>query len=310
MLKVNGKKINVRQLSDGSTKIPCLSLGNDSCNEIVITWHYEDNSEIFVLCTVMRSLLEFAKVIKKTNTFFVLEMPYMPYLKSTDGKRTSFIMELRTLTNIVNTLNFDEVRIFDPYSENAELLLNNLNISRATSGIHDAIRRIYNKRYGYYLLEGLRPLTMADLDFFFPDKKCYDKYSELFRIKNSPLGLYSHNRMIYRDGSKFVNKYGEQMEPWQMGTTNALIIDNMASSSEVNIVQTIKLLGNRYQKSIYAYASHTDNSVMDDNSELLNMYRNGVLAKLYTSDSLYSLPSTDSNNTGIDKYNMVEIIDY
>lgn len=83
MLKVNGKKIIVNQLSDGSS----LSLGNYSCDEIVITWHYEDNSEIFVLCTVMRGLREFAKVVKKSNAFFVLEMPYMPYLMSFDDKK-------------------------------------------------------------------------------------------------------------------------------------------------------------------------------------------------------------------------------
>lgn len=310
MLKVNGKKIIVSQLSDGSSIFSEFRMERSCGCEIIIQWNYENNSEIFALCALMRYLREFNSVVMKSRYYFILEMPYMPYLMSFEDKKEPPFTELKVFADIINNLNFDTVRIFDPYSENAELLLNNLNVSRATSGIYDAIRHIYKKKYGNVIMKELQPLTMSSLDFYFPDKKSFDKYSSLFYIENSTLSQYRHNRMFYRDGSKIFNKYGVQMEPWEMGSTSVLIICNMASSSEANIVQSIELLKNRYQESIYIYASHTDNSVMDDNSELVNMYRNGDFAKLYTSDSLYSLPNACSNNTGIDKYNMVEIIDY
>lgn len=260
MIKVNGDIVNIEHYPDGTQKL------NVNCEEYnSIAWTFEKEEEL-------STLIYITKHLKNSPGFkeVVLDMHYLPNARMDRTKNKDEVFTLKYFADVINWLNFNKVKILDVHSD----------ISKA---IIDRCEFKNPKNYIFYVLGYIFGGDMSGVVLYFPDKGAAKRYSELF-----PQYKYC---------------YGEKKRDWETGKiigleikTNGidlngktiLMIDDIVSygGSLYYSANTLKEYG---VDKIYAYATHTENSILDkEKGTLIKALENNTLERLFTTDSLFT----------------------
>ena len=265
MIKINGKVVDVNKFPDGT---PRINLDTDSIEEdkydgspcLWVDWLYESNDELFYLLLVKRHLERYF-----TNVNYYLFMPYVPNARMDRVKNDDEVFTLKYFCEFINSLNFTAVYVLDAHSDVSTALLNNCICENP-------------KEYIEKVIENLP----ENLVLYFPDAGAAKRYSDLF-----PEIRYC---------------YGEKKRDWKTGKILGLEIrDNgidLKGKTILMIDDIIAYGGSLFYSAnalkelgvgkIYAYATHTENSILDaEKGTLIKALENNTVEQLFTTNSLF-----------------------
>lgn len=260
MIKINGRVLEILRFPDGTPKID-IELQHKNKSPILFVWTYENDAELIYLAMAKRHLER-----DYGDKRFYLVMPYVPNARMDRTKHSYEIFTLKYFCEFINQLNFNEVAVLDAHSDVSVALLNNCSNVSPKEYIDSAINVIEN----------------VDL-LYFPDAGAAKRYSGLF--------------------PKMPYCYGEKKRDWETGKILGLEIRNNGidlKGKVILMVDDIISYGGSLHYSaselkkcgaseIYAYATHTENSILDkEKGTLLKDLEDGTVKRLITTDGLYT----------------------
>ena len=290
MITLNDVVITQNHFPDGS-----LMMLDFPISEVVgdnrVVWFYENDSELFTLYCVVRHIRN-----KRPDAKISLSLPYIPHARMDRTKEDSEVFTLKYFAEFINSLNFSTVTVLDPHSNVSTALLNNVRVESVEPYIKEAIDDIEGvgidggEKYG------------GSAVIFFPDEGAMKRYKDLKVFGDRPM-VYGKKERDWATGRikglKICDRDGVELtslkEYARNGFITVLMIDDIVSYGGTLAYSAMKLkeLG---ATEVYAYATHTENSVLDkERGTLLKKLDDGTVGEVYTSDSIYT--GTDSRIT-------------
>ena len=264
MLSVNNEIVKIEKFPDGTPKINLKGFNIDQKGRVVnIDWKYESNDELMYLIMIKKHLDELD--ICSEITLLLL---YVPNSRMDRTRSNKEIFTLKYFCETINWLHFDAVYTLDNHSDVSTALL-------------DRCRNFNPSDYIDAVLWQVDDVDNTIL--YFPDAGSCKRYTGLF--------------------TDIPYCYGEKNRDWKTGKilgldvrTNGielkgkdiLMIDDIISygGSFFYSAKTLKELG---VNKIYAYATHTENSVLDhEKGTLIKSLENGTVERLFTTNSLFT----------------------
>lgn len=120
----------------------------------IIEPHYE-TPKFFDISTRLNTsddimfLLIFTDMLKKDyrDAKINLFLPYMPYQQADKNFGRNECFSLKTMCNLINSMNYNTVTLFDPHSDVSPALLNNCEVQDNSEFIRTVINNIYWSEY-------------------------------------------------------------------------------------------------------------------------------------------------------------------
>lgn len=267
MILINGKPVEINHFPDGSPRINIDTVAIEVCehngiNFIRIDWLYRGNDdEMFYLFLIKKHLEQ-----SFANVSYYLYMPYIPNARMDRVKHYDEVFTLKYFCDFINSLNFSAVYVLDAHSDVSVALLNNCVCGTPKGGLEQVIEEL-----------------PSDLVLYFPDAGAAKRYSDLF-----PDIPYC---------------YGEKRRDWNTGKILGLDIRNngidLTDKTVLMIDDIISYGGSLYYSAktlkesgvgtIYAYATHTENSILnEEKGTLIKLIEDGTVEKLFTTNSIFS----------------------
>lgn len=248
MIKVNGVAIEQNHFPDGSLLARC----DLACSQIpVITWKYENDSELFTIMCLKRHLGEAD-----------LSLPYVPHARMDRVKHPDEIFTLKYFCDIINSLKFHNVIILDPHSNVTPALLDNVIVCSPES-FHEEIFALEEKDKNFVV--------------FFPDEGAMKRYAEEDCIKDKEITFGVKHR-DWRTGA--ITKYSV-FDPKVVKGKKVIIIDDICSYGGTfwHAAEALKEAG---AEEIVLAITHAENSMVKG-----KMYNENVIKRIYTTNSLF-----------------------
>lgn len=264
MIRINNEKIEINYFPDKTQRLHYCPLVHKA-SDILFEWKYECDEELVTLMFLVYHL--------RDNGFdgnFLLCLEYVPNSRMDRIYANEEVFTLKWFCKIINDLNFAKVFVLDPHSNVSSALLNNVVIGNARDEIIRTINKVESKD--------------NELILYFPDYSAMKKYTSF--ITNYKY-VYGNKKRDWDTGKilgiDIVNDYNIDLN----GKTILMIDDIISYGGSMKYgADKLKELG---VEKIFAYATHTENSILDkDKGTLIKSLENGVVEKLFTTDSLYS----------------------
>ena len=275
MISVNNQIVDVQHFPDGTQllKAPQPKLAetpNGPKLQVVFTWKYENDEELVTLMFLSKHYRD-----NYPYTQQLLVMWYVPNARMDRVKKSDEVFTLKYFCQIINDLGFDMVTVLDPHSNVTPALLNHVDVESPK----------------YVINRVVRDLDFHEKDFiYFPDEGAAKRYGDLFPVKRNV--LIGHKRRDWETGKivglEISGQEGETFEHGHFGGCSVLMIDDIISygGTLAYSADELKRLGFRH---IYAYATHVENSILDEEKgTLLKRLNDDTVERIYTTDSLYN----------------------
>jgi ribose-phosphate pyrophosphokinase len=263
MIKVNGEVIKIEHYPDGTQKLHIDHIFEWCCCDYNIDWRYEKEEELSSLIYITRHL----KQIPNCRIF--LKMFYLPNARMDRVQSWDEVFTLKGFADVINWLEFDSVKILDVHSNVGAAVFNKLTILLPEAYIANVINEINNKN--------------SDLILYFPDAGAAKRYSNMF--------------------PEYKYCYGEKKRDWDTGKILGLDIKsngiNLSGKTILMIDDIVAYGGSLYYSAntlknwgvdkIYAFATHTENSVLNrEKGTLIKSLEDNTVERLFTTDSIFT----------------------
>ena len=259
MLLLDNKKIDLEKFPDGTLHMQ-LETSPSDINHKVITWHYENDAELFALICIVKTLRSRYGLQKK----IYLNLPYVPHSRMDRVKSDSDVFTLKCFADVINSLNFELVYVCDPHSSVSAAL-----IDRVCVNNHGWIIR--------HVMYNIADSTLdPDMLLFYPDEGAMKRYSEMIK---APYCFGIKNRDWATGKILGLSVVGD---PEDIADSNILIVDDICSrgGTFLHSAKKLKELG---AKDIYLYVTHCENTILE--GELLE---GDLIKRLYTTNSIFT----------------------
>lgn len=268
MLYVNFQPVEVKHFPAGEQSILDFNYAKPmSGNKVFIDWYYENDEELVTLIYItnhIRSLYP--------DALIQLDMPYIPHARMDRVKSEKEVFTLKYFAQVINSLNFCQVFTADAHSNVSEALIDRIvNVDPS-----EIIKKVISECRHCY--------PYIDLVIYFPDAGAYKRYSGLECFKNI--------KMVY--GEKIRNWETHRIEGLNVVTNgvdlkdkDVIMIDDIISygGTFYHSANKLKELG---VKRIYAYATHTENEVLnEERGTFIKSLKDGTVTKLFTTNSIF-----------------------
>ena len=257
MIKLDGKIINQEHFPDNSLRIEpidngMIDFGWLGMTDIPkrITWYYENDAELFTIICLRKHF---------ANKKMVLDMPYCPHARMDRVKNDNEFFTLKHFTDVINSLDFSEVTIYDPHSNVCAALINNVKVVTPHNEIQKTIKAI----------------DTNNLVAFYPDE------GAMKRGTSCLTGAYAFG-IKKRDWCTGKILGLELMNKDVVNNANVLIIDDICSRGGT-FIHSAKALKEAGARNIYLYVTHCENTILD--GELLT---SGLIERVYTTNSIFT----------------------
>ena len=255
MILIDGHPIELNHFNDGTYYIK-YDPRDVYLNPAFITWCYEDDSEAMALVFLTRHIQESERQV-------ILNLPFIPNGRQDRCAAPSDIFTLKYFAEFINSLNFQQVNVYDPHSDVAPALINHCRITYPTQCVLDLLK----KHEGAIVV--------------YPDSGSAKKYGPLFQVP-------------YFRGIKVRNFETHKIESFQLvGTEDSiagkdiLIVDDICGTGHTlyKAARELKGLG---AKDIYIFVSHCENTVLGPHINGKSLLEYDLITKLYTTNSIFS----------------------
>lgn len=257
------------------------SAAEDNNFDVYFTWKgYKSDDEL----TTLLYLTKHFQDVFKLNP--ILDMFYVVNARMDRTKDNSEVFTLKYFCEFINSLNFKSVRVFDPHSSLVQGLIQRVTIDNPRTYVIQTINEITNY--------GQRPIYL-----YFPDEGAVKRYRDLLDFE--PGSKYEYiSTMPYIVGKKHREWKNGEITSLTVEVQRHLNIDNTDDfeNTPVLMIDDIISYGGTLAysadelaklgfKEVYAYASHTENSLLDkEKGKLWKRVESGLVKKIYTTDSL------------------------
>lgn len=140
MIRINNKKVDINHFPDGTFLIrESLASRTDiarKSTEIEIKWNYENNEELLAMYFLARHLQDAG------CDRIILNMPYVPNARQDRVKNAEDVFTLKYFAELINRLQFAEVRVLDAHSNVSLALLDRVKQSTPQQYIARVIAQI------------------------------------------------------------------------------------------------------------------------------------------------------------------------
>lgn len=277
MIKLNKKIIEQNHFPDGTLNIKfpdglnkfdfeTMLFGHKS--NTTIEWYYENDSELFTIICLTKQLKDFLP-----NRNVELFLPYVPHARMDRIKNKNDLFTLKYFCEVINSLEFESVIIFDPHSDVVPALFNYCRVGTVTDGF----------------IENLLPFDCKDYLFFYPDNGAEKKYSS--NIKRDYTFGIKHRK--WETGK--IESY-KIAEPDKVKNRDILIVDDICSYGGT-FALAAKALKEAGAGSVRLYVSHCEKNIFKG-----KIFEEGNIDIVYTTNSL--LKEEDIEN---DKIKIIEL---
>ena len=276
MIKVNGIEIVRKTFPDGSLCLLDLDNSLLSPNKnYEIVWLYEGDDEIFMLICIVKHL----RSKMHNNVDFTLTMPYVVNGRLDRTHSDNEVFTLKYFTEIINNLNFNKVVIVDPHSIVSEALIDNVCVIRPSN----IISKVIDKMLCFNEFE-------REVVIYFPDDGAYKRYKDMPCFKDLKC-VYGKKERDWKTGQilgiEIYDKNGCKLTN-ELENCDVLMVDDIISYGGT-LAYSADRINELGANKIYAYASHTENSVLDqEKGTFLKRLDYGIIDKLYTTNSIYN----------------------
>ena len=275
MITINGIEIVRKTFPDGSLCL--LDLNNTLLypnQNYEIVWLYEGDYEIFMLICIVKHL----RSKMYNNVSFNLTMPYVVNSRLDRTHSDNEVFTLKYFAEIINDLKFNKVVIVDPHSIVSEALIDNVCVLRPSNIISNVIDKMCS------LNEFKRELVI-----YFPDDGAYKRYKDMPCFKDFNC-IYGKKERDWETGKilgiEIYDKNGSKLTN-ELENCDVLMVDDIISYGGTLAYSADKLkeMGATH---ISAYATHVENSVLDEEKgTLLKRYKDKIVDTVYTTNSIY-----------------------
>lgn len=268
MIAVNNLRVNVKHFPAGEQNILDFTTPIMPGNEFIIRWHYENDEELVTLIYIVGHLRS-----KYPEYNISLDLPYMPHARMDRTKNHTEVFTLKYFAQVINSLNFNHVNVWDAHSDVSVALLDRV-INHSPNQI---IAKLLNKP----------EVDLANLVIYFPDAGAYKRYKDLNCIQTFKLpcvyGEKIRNWETHRiEGLKVVTN-GVEIEG-----KDVLMIDDIISYGGT-FFHSAKKLRELGALSVSAYATHVENEMLNkEKGTLVHAIEDGTVSCLYTTDSIFN----------------------
>lgn len=257
------KKIN---FPDNTQKIDFIE-PIEKADTYLVTWRYESDEELAELIFITRHLKD------RFSSEVILNMPYIPNARFDRTKSNTEVFTLKYFADVINWLGFKAVYVFDPHSNVSPAIINHVHVISPEGVIREAMDRA-------------RPDYI-----YFPDEGAYKRYGSMTCFKDKAV-LIGHKERDWVTGIikglRITNQDGMGYEYNYFRGKRVMMIDDIISYGGTLAYSADELQRLGFDQ-ITAYASHVENSVLDEEKgTLLNRLKDGVVYKIYTTNSIYS----------------------
>lgn len=222
-----------------------------------ITWNYENDAELFTLYCVARKIIACGL---KVNLF----MPYVPNARLDRCSCVDDVFTLRYFSEIINSIGFTNVRIFDPHSSVSYALINNVRVKSAAPFISDAISKIVHDMP-----------EDGKLSIFYPDEGAMKRYSST--NFGYPYGFGVKRRNWQTGKIERLDLYMEEVEG-----RDILMVDDICSRGGT-FYHSAVALKSAGANNIYIYCSHCENTIFQG-----VLLCSDLITKVFTTDSVFT----------------------
>lgn len=275
MISVNNQIVDVQHFPDRTQhlKAPQPKLASTPTGDklqVVFTWKYENDEELVTLMFLSKHYRDNYPYAQQ-----LLTMWYVPNARMDRVKKSDEVFTLKYFCEIINDLGFDMVTVLDPHSNVTPALLNHVTVDSPKFSITKTVM----------------DLGLGNDDYlYFPDEGAYKRYGDLFPGKKNV--LIGHKVRDWETGKiqglRITTPEGYEPDEFQCMGRNVIMIDDIISYGGTLAYSADKLKELCFEH-IYAYATHTENSVLDpEKGTLLKRLNDGTVEFIYTTDSLYS----------------------
>lgn len=271
MIRINNKKVGINYFPDGTLLLKeavtdVLSTDqktiNDKSAEIEIRWNYENNEELLAVYFLTKHI----QAAGYHN--LILNMPYIPNARQDRVKNPEDVFTLKYFAELINSLDFMEVRVLDAHSNVSLALIDRVKQDTPQKYIEKVIGEIEQKN-------GKKPLM------FYPDEGAGKRYSGMialpycFGIKNRDWNTGEIKSLSVAGGTELI------------AGSDVLIVDDICSygGTFVYSAEALAALG---AKDIYLFVSHCEENALK--GKLCECTR---IRQIYTTDSIFQ----DKGNT-------------
>ena len=301
MLYVNLKPLEVPHFPDGTQmlldfKVYTSELRNQGvCTEIL--WRYENDEECMTLYFLVNHIRE-----HDPEAQIILTMHYLPNARMDRTKNLKEVFTLKYFCKFINSLGFKSVRVLDPHSDVGVALLDRVEVMK------DTLEHVID-----YAID-LASEDCDDDDFmvYFPDAGAMKRYRDMRpfkridmlygqKVRNWETGKIEGLEVLYKNGHPFdtSNKASVQTTGKTVVVDAIPVKKPLAGKTILMIDDIISYGGTMYYSAkklkelgaehIFAYATHTENSVLDpEKGTFLKCLEDGTVDLLYTTTSIYS----------------------
>ena len=251
MIKVNDQIVEQNHFPDGTLLIKQFPYDTKH----IITWKYENDSELFTLICLVGHLRSHG--VENIN----LNMPYIPHARQDRVKNDEDVFTLKYFCQVINSLNFTTVKVLDVHSNVSLALLDRVVATMPLARIERAINNISEEK---------------ELLAFYPDEGAMKRYSSMIEIPYA-FGIkrrdWATGKIEGLDVAGCIDK---------IKGSRILIVDDICSRGGTfyHSAKKLKELG---AKEIYLYITHCENTILE--GELLI---SGLIEKVYTTNSIFT----------------------
>lgn len=275
MIIYRRKEIKQEQFGDGTLKaIVPESLNTKSLYDLTfnffggatkqetITWCYDNDSEIFTL----RCLVDTIRDALGKDISINLNLPYIPHARQ-DRRVSGRFFTLKSFANIINEMNFNQVKVLDPHSDVSMALIDR----------------------SYEMFKPIEILNISkDAVLMYPDAGAAKKY----KVNNNNCIIGNK----HRDESGKIIKY--ELLNFVEGTRSVVIVDDICSYGGT-FVAAAKALKEKGVENIILIVSHCEDNILKGG--VLD-----YVDAVYTSDSICHIKN-HSKIVYIENYNFRDI---
>lgn len=253
MIRLNNKKVDINYFPDGTL---LLKEAAADTAEIEIKWNYENNEELLAVYFL-------TKHIQAAGCHnLILNMPYIPNARQDRVNNPEDVFTLKYFAELINSLNFTEVRVLDAHSSVSLALIDRVKQYTPQKYIEKVIGEIAQNT-------GKKPLM------FYPDEGAGKRYSGMialpycFGIKNRDWNTGEIKSLSVAGGTD------------RIAGNDVLIVDDICSygGTFIRSAEALAALG---AVDIYLFVSHCEENALRGKLCACNQIR-----QIYTTDSIF-----------------------
>lgn len=257
MISVNGEKVVFSQFPDNTSSFRFdvnKNVEHLEWERYEIEWKYDNDSE----CILLWYLVNHIRSVYGDDAFIELYLPYIPNARMDRVKNDDEVFTLKWFAKFINALHFGRVVVFDPHSNVATALIDNIYVVQPDKHIDKAISAIADD----------------NLLLCYPDEGAAKRYSDLMG-REYVFGIKHRNwRTGKIEGLELANSE-------KVAGRNVLIVDDICSRGGT-FTHMAKALKDAGANKIFLYVSHCENTIFKG-----SVLTDGMITQVFTTDSIY-----------------------